>query len=422
MAEITHGHVAIPIGRSGLVAIAPVTEVRTRELAHVDGPDLAGREGLAVLIEHADGQSGERPAHTARFQDPFAGRDHRAHGFGGAVELPDRAPWEHLENAPLEMNRAHGGGMEDQADARRVVVLPFGLENADEMCRHHLRPGHGMLLNEREATLAGEAVLDDHPAALPERVLSVRARSRVIERAVDQLHRVGTVTPESSNGGRGRRRHRCRCGTLDRLGAPRRPRGVAHEGRHGVEKIGPGRERARHFETRCVDVEGRDPEAVEIDRSLGEARLHGRVGNDVVRLRRGEAGRDRHIHGTEAGDGVRDHEPFGPVVQQYADSVARSHAVLGQPVGDAVGQRVQLAERHPPAAVDQRDASRVHRRSPRDPPRVGTDLAVHDRPFTVSRSPLPVHRCPFTTCRTSRWGRAPVRWPSSPVALGPRPR
>ena len=65
------------------------------------------------------------------------------------------------------MYGAHGRGMEDQADARGVVALPFRLEDANEMRRDHLRPGHGMLLNEREASLAGEAVLDNHPATFP---------------------------------------------------------------------------------------------------------------------------------------------------------------------------------------------------------------------------------------------------------------
>ena len=65
---------------------------------------------------------------------------------------------------------------------------------------------------------------------------------------------------------------------------------------------------------------------------------------------------------------MTDHEPLGPVVEEYADRVTGTDPAFGQPVGQSIGHRIQLAEAQVPTAVNESDAVGIDRRRTRDPP------------------------------------------------------
>src|SRR6185437_9287072 len=99
----THGDVPLAVRRFGLLVIAPVAEPRAGELADIDGPHLARRHRVTLLVEHAYREAGKRPADAAWLEDPLPRRDDGTHRLGGPVELPDRAGGEDVEDAPLEV-------------------------------------------------------------------------------------------------------------------------------------------------------------------------------------------------------------------------------------------------------------------------------------------------------------------------------
>ena len=154
---------------------------------------------------------------------------------------------------------------------------------------NHLGAGDPVLGDKGQATLTREAVLDHDAAALPQGVLGVRARRRVVQRAVDQLDGVGPVAPERGDGRTGGlgRGHRGRA--VDGLGSTGGARGVPQHGGWGVEEVTPGRGGGGRGESRRIDVEPGDTFGAEANRPLGAADLHLRIGDDVLHLVGGKA-------------------------------------------------------------------------------------------------------------------------------------
>ena len=121
-----------------------IPQVHQRREDVVAQPGLAGVDQVAVLVEDPDLDPRPRETDAAGMVPPLLRRDPGRPTLAGPVQLVDLGMGKRFHHLRLDHDRAGGGGVDDQrqaGDVQRLPLLIRELEDADEVGRHHERPG-----------------------------------------------------------------------------------------------------------------------------------------------------------------------------------------------------------------------------------------------------------------------------------------